>query len=382
MNAYERIAAAAVLYLRSVASMNWILVALVCIAGLIGILAQYSVAGGSFGVWAEAHAYRFLLGIGLMFAVATIPVRFWRNAALPIYCGTIVLLVLVEVLGETGMGATRWIDLGFIRIQPSEFAKVSLVLLLVAYYDWLGSRSESHPIWTLAAAVLILAPVYLVLRQPDLGTASLIAFGGAIVMFVAGVSLYYFAGIAVLAGACAALVFASRGTDWQLLHDYQFRRIDVFLDPASDPLGAGYHIMQSKIALGSGGLTGRGFLQGTQSQLNFLPEKHTDFVFTTLAEEFGLIWGLILLAFYGAIVFYCIAFAIRSRERFSALLVLGLSGTFFLNFAVNIAMVTGLVPVVGVPLPFVSYGGSALMVLFIAFGIIQSAHIGEKLRST
>lgn len=382
MNTSERLGAFAHAGLRKAAGLNWILVILVCIAAGVGVLALYSVSGGQFEPWANTHAKRFVAGIGLMFIVAFFPIEFWRRMAVPIYLASLVLLVFVEFAGETGMGARRWIDLGFFNLQPSELVKVSLVLLLAAFYNQLGARNVSHPVWTIAAATIVIVPVYLVMRQPDLGTAALIAIGGATVMFVAGVSLYYFAGVVIIAIGAAYRVLASRGTDWQLLRDYQFRRIDVFLDPASDPLGAGYHIMQSKIALASGGLTGRGFLQGTQSQLNFLPEKHTDFVYTTLAEEFGLIWGLVIIAFFGAIVFYCIGFAVRCKNRFRSVLVLGLSATFFLYFSTNIAMVTGLVPVVGVPLPFISYGGSAMMVLLFTFGLIQSAHIQDKLEQS
>jgi rod shape determining protein RodA len=215
----------------------------------------------------------------------------------------------------------------------------------------------------------------LVLNQPDLGTALLLLIGGAAVLFLAGVQWAYFA--TVIGGGIGALVavFQSRGTTWQLLKDYQYRRIDTFLDPANDPLGAGYHITQAKIALGSGGWTGRGFMQGTQSRLNFLPEKHTDFIFTTLAEEFGFVGAFTLLILYLLIVTFCVISALSNRDRFASLLTLGIAMTFFLFFAVNMAMVTGLAPVVGVPLPLVSYGGSAMLVLLIAFGLVQSAHI-------
>jgi len=215
----------------------------------------------------------------------------------------------------------------------------------------------------------------LVLKQPDLGTAILLLAGGGIVMFLAGVSWWYFGALAASGAGLVSAVFASRGTDWQLIKDYQFRRIDTFLDPATDPLGAGYHITQSKIALGSGGWTGKGFMQGTQSRLNFLPEKHTDFIFTTLAEEFGFVGGISLLVLYGLIILFCIVSAVGNRDRFGALVTLGIAAAFFLFFAVNMSMVMGLAPVVGVPLPLVSFGGSAMLVLLVAFGLVQSAHI-------
>jgi rod shape determining protein RodA len=214
-----------------------------------------------------------------------------------------------------------------------------------------------------------------VLRQPDLGTAILLLLGGGAVMFAAGVSWLYFGPIIAAGAGLVAAVLTSRGTPWQLLEDYQYRRIDTFLDPSSDPLGAGYHITQAKIALGSGGWAGRGFMQGTQSRLNFLPEKHTDFIFTTLAEEFGFIGAFSLLALYALIIGFCIVSALSNKDRFASLMTLGIAVTFFLYFAINMAMVMGLAPVVGVPLPLVSYGGSAMLVLLVAFGLVQSAHI-------
>lgn len=250
-----------------------------------------------------------------------------------------------------------------------------MILAIAAYYEYLPKEKVSHPLWVAIPAVAVLLPSLLTAIQPDLGTAALIAAGGGIVMFLGGVSLLYFAAVIAAAGAVVGAVMLSRGESWQLLQDYQYVRIDTFLAPETDPLGAGYHITQSKIAIGSGGLNGRGFLQGTQSQLNFLPEKHTDFVFTTLAEEFGLFWSLILIGFYAVIVVICMTIALRCKDRFCALLVLGLAATFFLYFSANLAMITGLIPVVGVPLPFISYGGSSLLVLMVAFGLIQSVQI-------
>ncbi|MEC8197171.1 MAG: rod shape-determining protein RodA, partial [Pseudomonadota bacterium] len=284
-------------------------------------------------------------------------------------------LLFVEFFGSVGMGAQRWIDLGFMRLQPSEMAKITLVMLLAAYYDWLPMKKVSHPIWVAVPLFLILLPTALVLNQPDLGTSLLLVFGGAAVMFFAGVHWGYFTAVIGIGIGLVTAVFQTRGTQWQLLKDYQYRRIDTFLDPASDPLGAGYHITQSKIALGSGGWTGRGFMQGTQSRLNFLPEKHTDFIFTTLAEEFGFIGAVSLLVLYVLIIIFCVASAVANRDRFSSLLILGIGVTFFLFFAVNMSMVMGMAPVVGVPLPLVSYGGSSMLVLLGAFGLVQSAHV-------
>jgi rod shape determining protein RodA len=354
---------------------NWALVVLLMAVASIGFLMLYSVAGGSLSPWAEPQMKRFAVGVVAMFIVAMVPIWFWRNIAGLAYGISLLLLLYVEFFGVTGMGAQRWINLGFMRLQPSELTKITLVMILAAYYDTLDIKKTSRPIYVIIPLVIILLPTMLVLRQPDLGTAILLVTGGGIVMFLAGVHWAYFG--AVIAGGVGmvAAVFESRGTSWQLIKNYQFRRIDTFLDPSSDPLGAGYHITQSKIALGSGGWTGRGFMQGTQSRLNFLPEKHTDFIFTTLAEEFGFVGAFTLIGLYALIILFCVISAINNKDRFGSLLTLGVAATFFLFFAVNMSMVMGLAPVVGVPLPMVSYGGSAMLVLLIAFGLTQSAHV-------
>ena len=361
--------------LRKLLYLHWPLILLLCAVAGIGFMMLYSVAGGSPTPWVEPQLKRFGMGLSLMLIVALIPIWFWRSMSWLAYGVTLLLLILVEVMGSIGMGAQRWIDLGFMRLQPSELMKITLVMALAAYYDWLPPERTSRPLWLFLPILLILLPTALVLRQPDLGTSILLITGGGMVMFMAGVHWGYFATVIAMVGGLVTAVFQSRGTSWQLLKNYQYRRIDTFLDPSSDPLGAGYHITQSKIALGSGGWTGRGFMQGTQSRLNFLPEKHTDFIFTTLAEEFGFVGGMSLLALYAFIILFCIAAALRNRDRFSSLLILGITATFFLFFAVNMSMVMGMAPVVGVPLPLVSYGGSAMLVLLVAFGLIQSAHV-------
>lgn len=363
---------------RKILYLNWPLILLITAAASAGFLMLYSVAGGSLRPYAWAQMLRFGMGMFAMFIIAMVPIWFWRNVSAVAYVMSLVLLLFVELFGHVGMGAQRWIDLGFMRLQPSELTKITVVMLLAAYYDWLPVTKTSRPLWVLVPLLIILVPVALVLKQPDLGTALLLLIGGGAVMFMAGVHWGYF-GVVVATGAGAiAGIFQSRGTEWQLIKDYQYRRIDTFLDPSSDPLGAGYHITQSKIALGSGGWTGKGFMQGTQTRLNFLPEKHTDFIFTTLAEEFGFIGGISLLTIYGLIIAFCIATALSNRDRFSALLTLGIAMTFFLFFAVNMSMVMGLAPVVGVPLPLVSYGGSAMLVLLCAFGLVQSAHVHKS----
>ena len=361
--------------LRKVLHLNWPIILLLISVASAGFLMLYSVAGGSMTPWVEPQMKRFALGMVLMLIVAMVPIWFWRNMAFVAYGGSLLLLLGVEFFGEVRMGAQRWIDLGFMRLQPSELTKITLVMFLAAYYDWLPNKKTSHPLWVILPVIFILLPTLLVLRQPDLGTALLLLIGGATVMFLAGVHWAYFATVGGAGIAAIVAVFQSRGAPWQLLKDYQYRRIDTFLDPANDPLGAGYHITQAKIALGSGGWTGRGFMQGTQSRLNFLPEKHTDFIFTTLAEEFGFVGAFTLLVLYLLIILFCIISAMGNRDRFASLLTLGIAMTFFLFFAVNMAMVMGLAPVVGVPLPLVSYGGSAMLVLLVAFGLVQSAHI-------
>lgn len=360
---------------RKIFYLNWALVLLLVAVAGVGFLMLYSVAGGSMTPWAEAQMKRFAMGIGLMFGVALVPIWFWRNVSGVLYLGALLLLVLVEFIGDEQMGAQRWIDLGFMRLQPSELMKITLVMFLAAYYDWLPIKKVSRPFWILVPMLIILVPTYLVLRQPDLGTSLLLVMGGAVVMFTAGIHWGYFAAVIGSGIALIVAILQSQGTSWQLLKDYQYRRIDTFLDPASDPLGAGYHITQSKIALGSGGWTGRGYMQGTQSRLNFLPEKHTDFIFTTLAEEFGFIGAISLLSLYALVIIFCVISAISMRDRFSALMTVGMAGTFFLFFGVNMSMVMGMAPVVGVPLPLVSYGGSAMLVLLLAFGFVQSAHV-------
>ncbi|WP_304617559.1 rod shape-determining protein RodA [Paracoccus sp. (in: a-proteobacteria)] len=360
---------------RKILHISWPLVLLVTAVCCIGFVMLYSVAGGRLDLWAEPQMYRFAVGMVLMIGLAFVPMWFWRGISVAAYVVCFLMLVAVDLFGVIGMGARRWIDLGPIRIQPSELMKIALVLLLAAYYDWLDIRRVSRPLWVIIPALLILAPTGLVLIQPDLGTSIMLVAGGAIVMFAAGVSLWYFA---IIAGAGVGLVTAvlkSRGTEWQLLKDYQYRRIDTFLDPYADPLGAGYNIIQSQIAFGSGGWSGRGFMQGSQSRLNFLPEKHTDFIFTVLAEEFGFVGAISLLTLYMLILGFCLYSALSNRDRFASLITIGISGTFFLYFAINMATVMGLLPAKGSPLPLVSYGGTSLMILMLGFGLVQSAHV-------
>lgn len=365
---------------KKILALNWPIIFLLIVISSIGFAMLYSVSGGVVERWAQPQMQRFFVGMIMLFIVAMVPSWFWRNISFITYILGVSLLLSVEFFGVKGMGAQRWLDFGFVRLQPSELMKITLVLVLAAYYDWLPQKRTSQPIWVTIPLIMIALPALLVLRQPDLGTALLLIAGGGAVMFLAGVHWAYFITIISSGLSLAFAVFQSRGTTWQLLKDYQYTRIDTFLDPSRDPLGTGYHITQAKIALGSGGWTGRGFMQGTQSRLNFLPEKHTDFIFTTISEEFGFVGSITLLILYLAVLFFCTLSGFSNKDRFASLLTLGIGSTFFLFFAINMAMVMGLVPVVGVPLPLVSYGGSAMLVLLLGFGLMQSAHVHRPQR--
>ena len=375
MSMYVNTPATSLSLVQKLFRLNWALVLLIMAIATTGFLMLYSVAGGDMDPWAGRQMVRFGMGLCLMLFIALIDIRFWRWFSPVAYLGGLALLVAVEFIGSTGGGAQRWLQIGPLQLQPSELMKIALVMALAHYYAVLEKDRVSHPLWVLPPLVLIVIPMLLVLKQPDLGTALLLGMGGALVMFLAGVSWWYWGTVLLLGGSVVFAVFESKGTDWQILKDYQYKRIEIFIDPEKDPLGAGYHITQSKIAMGSGGISGRGYMQGTQSRLNFLPEKHTDFIFTSLAEEFGFAGSASLLALYVLVLMFCFASMAANRDRYGALLTGGLAATFFFYWAANMAMVMGLIPVVGVPLPLISYGGSAMLVLLLAFGLIQSAHV-------
>ncbi len=360
---------------RKLLRLNWALPILLAIVSLVGFAMLYSVAGGDFDPWARAQIIRFTVGFLGMFIVAMIDIRLWYKAAWPFYIFAFALLIAVEFVGTKGMGAVRWIDLGPIKLQPSELMKIALVVVLARYYhDQRPDRVKN--IFLLFPPLLLIAlPAALVIKQPDLGTAVLLCAGGVAIMFMAGASLWFFGLLVVGAGVLIYAIFGSCGQDWQILKDYQCRRLTTFLDPASDPQGAGYHITQSKIAFGSGGYSGMGYTQGPQSRLDFLPEKHTDFIFTTLGEEFGLIGALTLLCLYMVILFIGLMATLRIKHTFGRLVATGVCFTFFCYFAINMAMVMGLAPVVGVPLPLVSYGGTSMLVILFAFGLLLSAQV-------
>ena len=353
---------------RKLISINWLLVILIVMVAGVGFAMLFSAAGGNMDPWAKRQIVRFGVAFGIMIVVATINIRIWLRYAYALYFLALALLVAVEVAGHVGMGAQRWISLGFVNIQPSELMKIFLVLALARYYNASAIEDIGRISRLFVPIMLIAAPTVLILRQPDLGTAIMVAMTGAVVLFLAGVRLWKFVvvGIAGLAAAPIA---------WQFLHEYQKKRIFTFLNPEIDPLGAGYHIIQSKIALGSGGLMGKGFMRGPQSHLHFLPEMQTDFIFTMLAEEFGLVGGLALIILYALILTYGMIIAARSRNQFGRLVAGGIISTFFFYVFINIAMVTGLIPVVGVPLPLVSYGGTVMLTLMIGFGLVISVGV-------
>ncbi len=353
--------------------MSWGLVLLTTLISVIGFAMLYSAANGNADPWASRQMLRFSVGLALMLAIALIDVRFLFRWAYLAYFGALGLLIAVELMGTTGMGAQRWIDLRFIQLQPSELMKVAIVMALARYFHGLSPEEIARPFYLLVPILLTLAPAALVLKQPDLGTAAMLLMVGTAVFFCAGVRLWKFAVVGVL-GLSAIPI------GWQFLRAYQQQRVMTLFNPENDPLGAGYHILQSKIALGSGGLFGRGFLQGSQSHLNFLPEKQTDFVFTMLAEEFGMVGGLVLLGLYAVLMIYGLAIAIRSRNQFGRLLAAGIACNIFLYIFINIAMVMGLIPVVGVPLPLISYGGTAMLTIMAALGLIMSIYIHRDVR--
>ena len=354
--------------LQKLQNLGWGLIILIFVLAGIGFTALYSAAGGEMNPWASKQIVRFIVGILGMLFIALIDVKWWYRLSFPIYIVGFISLVVVELMGQIGMGAQRWINLGFIQIQPSEFMKIAVVMVLAKYFHSTSLDDMKNFRTLLLPAILILLPVALVLLQPDLGTSLMIIMAGLSVFFLAGAPLWMF-----IAGGTS--VIAALPVVWSFMHDYQKRRVMTFLDPESDPLGAGYHIAQSKIALGSGGINGKGFLEGTQSKLNFLPEKQTDFIFTLWAEEWGLFGGLFLLVTTGLIFAYGLWISNRCRHLFGRLLAMGLTVNFSLYVFINIGMVMGLLPVVGAPLPLVSYGGTSMLAVLTGFGLILSCNI-------
>ncbi|MDP0373358.1 rod shape-determining protein RodA [Glaesserella parasuis] len=348
----------------------WLLIGLLAITGY-GLLVLYSASGGSEKMFTN-RVIQVCLGLGVMFVMAMFPPRFYEKVSPCLYVVCIILLILVDVAGEISKGAQRWLNLGFIRFQPSEIAKLSVPLMVASY---LGNRSLPPNLRdTSIALAIIIAPTLLVAIQPDLGTSILVCTAGLFVLFLAGLSWKLIgAGIVFLAGFIPIMWF-------YLMHDYQKTRVMTLIDPDKDPLGTGYHIIQSKIAIGSGGIEGKGWMEGTQSQLDFLPEPHTDFIFAVLSEEFGLIGVLVLLAIYLFIIARGLMIGAKSASAFGRILSGGTALLLFVYVFVNIGMVSGILPVVGVPLPLFSYGGTSYVTLMAAFGLMMSSYVHRELK--
>jgi rod shape determining protein RodA len=350
---------------------NWGLVLLIGVIASIGFSMLYSVAGGHIMPWALPQIVRFLVGLLLLIAVAMVDIRVWMSLAYPAYGISLFLLVVVEVAGHVGLGAQRWIELGPLQIQPSELMKISLVLALARYLHGQSVEEVSWPLRLAIPLAMIGAPVVLVLLEPNLGTATILALDGCSLLFLAGLSWWWIA--PTVTGIVAAVPIA-----WRFMHDYQKARVMTFLNPASDALGAGWNISQAEIAIGSGGFTGKGFGQGTQSQLNFLPEKQTDFIYTTVGEEFGFTGSVGLLVLFAVVIGFGVRIAMASRSQFGRLVAMGLTLNFFFYIMINAAMVMGLMPVVGIPMPLVSYGGTAMLTVMFGFGLLMSVHVHRQ----
>ena len=348
-----------------IAALPWRVMLLLTGIALFGTVVLYSAAGGSITPWAINQGVRFCIFMGPALLIARVPLSMISNFAFPLYGAVLISLVLVELIGGVAGGSQRWINLGFMQLQPSEFMKLAIVLAVAQFYARLpvGEVRTWNAIWP--ALGLIGLPWALVLVQPDLGTATMILAGGVTVMFLAGLPLRLFIGTGLAGAAIIPIAFS-------FLHDYQQKRVLIFMDPESDPLGAGYHISQSKIAIGSGGIFGKGFLNGTQSHLDYLPEGHTDFVFATMAEEWGLAGGVLLIVAFLFVFRWGIRVSLRTEDKFARLTAAGLTTTVFFYVAINLMMVMGLAPVVGIPLPFMSYGGSSMLTVMLCIGLIMS----------
>jgi len=360
---------------RALGRINWPVLTLVLFLCGVGLLMQYSAGGGHFKPYAYSQGLRFLPGFCVMLTLIFIPIQTLMRYTYLFYFGCLGLLVLVEIAGHMGMGAQRWIALGPVNLQPSELMKLATIMALARYFHTLHPYERPSPL-TLAIPVLILiVPAALILKQPNLGTASILLMVGGMMLLAAGVRWIYF--IVIGGAGLIALPVA-----WQFLHDYQKQRVLTFLDPEKDPLGAGYNIIQSVIAIGSGGLFGKGFLKGSQGQLDFLPEKQTDFIFTMLSEEFGFLGSTVVIACYMLLILYALGIAMASRNRFGALIAVGISAMLFLHMFINIGMSMGMLPVVGVPLPLLSYGGTMLVAMLAAFGLLLNvwAHRETQLK--
>lgn len=351
--------------------MHWPFMLVVIGLATLGFAMMYSAAGGNWQPWASRQLSRFVIGLALLFIIILLPAKFWMRMGFIAFFGGIIFLLVVDIMGHTGMGAQRWVSIGGITLQPSELMKVAVIMVIASYYHYVKIEYAEKPVAMLIPFILMAIPAALILRQPNLGTASILLMMGSAMMLVAGASTKKF----ILLGA---MLLAFLPMVWTHMHDYQKRRVMTFINPEADPLGAGYNILQSKIAIGSGGFLGKGYMNGSQSQLNFLPEKQTDFVFTMIAEEFGFIGSFLVLVCYGALLTWGCRISMSCKSRYCAVTAYGVTALLFIHIFINVGMVMGLLPVVGVPLPLLSYGGSNMLATMMAFGFLMNAHVNRN----
>jgi len=364
-----------IFFVNKFAEINWFIVIVMCLIALAGFVMMVSAGNGQFSVWAEPQILRFAIAFVVMLAIAVMPMRLLMDYSYVIYFACVVVLLAVDIAGHTGMGAQRWLRFGGLNLQPSEFTKLAVIMALARYFHHIQPEDIKRIGFLIIPAVIMLIPAAFIYRQPNLGTTLILLGVGVVMCFLAGVQWRYFIG-AVLA------VIAAAPLAWHFMHGYQKQRVLTFLDPEKDPLGSGYNILQSMIAIGSGGFFGKGFLQGSQNQLNFLPEKHTDFIFTMLAEEFGFLGSILLLFLYLLLLISGMIVAQRSRSTFGAMLAAGVTAMIFIHVLINVGMVMGLMPVVGVPLPLMSYGGSITMSTVFAVGLMLNAWVHRDQQPT
>lgn len=356
--------------IRKLGEVNWLLVIIVTTLALVGFAMMYSASSGNYHMWAKPQVIRFSVAFVAMLLIAIMPIRTILSYSYLIYFVCVLLLVVVEMWGHKGMGAERWIRLGPLTVQPSELMKIAIILALARYFHGLRLEETRKLIYLIPPLIMIAVPAALILHQPNLGTTTIMVGVATIMLFAAGVKLRYF----IIVGLTGLMLMP---IGWQFLHDYQKQRVMTFLNPQEDPLGAGYNIMQSMIAIGSGGLTGKGYMQGSQGQLDFLPEKHTDFIFTMLAEEFGFIGCMSVLALYFMLIALGLLIGSRSKNTFGSLMAAGITALLFIHIFINVGMVMGILPVVGVPLPLLSYGGTMMITILLAFGLLLNADVNR-----
>ncbi len=349
--------------------LNWLLISLIMVLAMIGFFMLYSAGGGNFKPWLIRQLAFFCIFFPLMIFIAVTDIKFWFKVSYILYAAALILVITVDIMGHNAMGATRWFRIGSLTIQPSEIMKVCLVFALARYFYGIESSNISRIKFLIIPLMMIVVPAFFIFHQPDLGTAAILTVVGISVLFLAGAKIWKFAIVGVFGLIAIPFIW------YFVLYDYQKQRVLTFLNPNNDPLGSGYNIIQSKIAIGSGGMFGKGYLNGTQGQLNFLPEKQTDFIFTMLSEELGFIGSFFTIAIYCSIIVICIMIAMQTRHQYGRLLTMGIVNIFFLHMFINMGMGMGLLPVVGAPLPFVSYGGTIMASMMIGFGLVLNVDL-------